>query len=322
LTAARRAAQRRASTLAARVRLYCAALRLKAYLPVEMAARLAQMPAELIPPEHPSHAAVLESADPMPRNVRTGVAAARCGDAAGEAGEVAGLAQMLVELMRRSNRSRAAVLENADRMPCTVRTAVEGAGRGDGVGGAGGAARVARVVMARRPGHSAQVVVLRNADPMPCTVRTGAKGAGRGVANRKAATGRAGRAARLALRVRELERQAALAEAHSQAPWRQAIAFARAAKRAARQARGRVLAVKRAGRERAAAGAGVPRSAAVHGATSGARAERGGSNTVLADVVRCADRRGWPGLGHGERKQGAEYAALFRPTAYRPPSVT
>src|SRR5271165_2683832 len=127
-TAAKRATQRYVRALAARARLLGALLRLRAYLPAEMAARLTPVPGELKALPHPSQVAVLKS---------------------------------------------------ADRMPCTVRDGVSGMGRA-------------------------------------------------------AAGGRKAGAAGRAPRVRDLERQAALAEAAGQAPWRQAIAFARAAKRAAR----------------------------------------------------------------------------------------
>jgi hypothetical protein len=173
--------QRYVSTLATRMRLFGAALRLREHLPAEMAARLALGPAELKAPDHPSQVAFSKTADPMRGNVRNG-------------------------------------------------------------GGATG---------------------------------------------RAAASGRAGGAARLALRVREVERREALAEAAGQAPWRQAIAFARAAKRAARVARGQVLAARRAERARAAGGATrIPRS----------------------DAMKREDRRGGSGLGKGgggQRAQGA-----------------
>ncbi len=157
-TAAKRAMQRYVSTLSTRMRLFGAALRLREYLPAEMAARLALGPAELKAPDHPS-----------------------------------------------------------------------------------------------------QVAFSKNTDPNAWTVRNGG-----GATGRAAASGRAGGAARLALRVREVERRAALAEAAGQAPWRQAIAFARAAMRAARVARGQVLAARRAERARAAGGATrIPRSDAM-----------------------------------------------------------
>jgi hypothetical protein len=152
----------------------------------------------------------------------------------------------------------------------------------------------------KAPDHPTQVAFSRNADPMPCNLRN--RG---GATGRAAASGRAGGAARLALRVREVERLAALAEANGQAPWRQAIAFARAAKRAARQARGQVLAARRTERARAAGGA--------------ARISR-------SDAMQREDRRGGSGLGNGGARQGAEGATprikgpgarLFRPTLTR-----
>src|ERR1700733_10583355 len=67
-TAAKRVMQRHVSTLAARMRLFAAALRLRGYLPAEMAARLALGPAELKAPDHPSQVAFSKTADPMPWN--------------------------------------------------------------------------------------------------------------------------------------------------------------------------------------------------------------------------------------------------------------
>jgi hypothetical protein len=208
--------QRYVSTLAARMRLFGAALRLRAHLPAEMAARLALGPEELKAPDHPTQVAFAKSADPMPCNLRNG---------------------------------------------------------------------------------------------------GGAKG-------RAAACGRAGGVARLALRVREVERLAALTEANGQAPWRQAIAFARAAKRAARKARGQVLVARRTERARATGGtARISRSDAILSLPTLEPAT--GHLTRWGTCPGGEDRRG---LGNGGGRQGAEGATprikgpgarLFRPTLTR-----
>jgi hypothetical protein len=191
--------QRYVSTLATRMRLFGAALRLREHLPAEMAARLALGPAELKAPDHPSQVAFSKT---------------------------------------------------ADAMPC-------------------------------RTCHRALDPVVRN---------------GGGTTGRAAAAGWADRAARLALRVREVERREALAEAAGQAPWRQAIAFARAAKRAARVARGRVVAARRAERARATEGATrIPRS----------------------DAMKPEDRRGGGGLGNAG---GGPAAQAARPLIKHPPA--
>ena len=61
--AAKRAQQRYVSMTATRIRLFCAAVRLRPYLVPEVAARLATTPAEFIPPERPRQAPVLEISD-------------------------------------------------------------------------------------------------------------------------------------------------------------------------------------------------------------------------------------------------------------------
>jgi hypothetical protein len=136
--APQRAEQRHIRTLLVRYRLVAAASRLQAYLPPEMAARLALGPKELAALKHPS--------------------------------------QVAFE-MRQAATSR------------TVKAATSG------------------------------------------TVKAGAKGR-----KRSAGTRRATADAGVVLRARETERQAVRAEAAACAPWRAAIAFARAAKRAARGA--------------------------------------------------------------------------------------
>jgi hypothetical protein len=137
--APQRAQQRYVRMLAARIRLTCAAVRLRAYLPPEMAARLGQNPPELRAPMHLSQEAFERQAATKPGN---------------------GLA----------------------------------------------------------PGHSAVV------------------SSGVGSPARYASAGRTGLAGAPALRGREAERLAARAEVAARAPWKAAIAFARAAKRAARGA--------------------------------------------------------------------------------------
>jgi hypothetical protein len=66
--APQRAQQRYVRTLAARIRLTCAAVRLRAYLPPEMAARLGQNPPELRAPMHPSQVAFAGQAATKPRD--------------------------------------------------------------------------------------------------------------------------------------------------------------------------------------------------------------------------------------------------------------
>ena len=70
-SAAQRAQQRYVRTLAVRIRLTCAAVRLRAYLPPEMAARLAVGPAELAAPVHLSQVAFATRHATMTYNVRT-----------------------------------------------------------------------------------------------------------------------------------------------------------------------------------------------------------------------------------------------------------
>jgi hypothetical protein len=65
-TVSERARRLYVQTVVVRGRLYCAAMRLRAYLPAEMAARLAEMPAELTSPEHPSQLAFVASAAATP----------------------------------------------------------------------------------------------------------------------------------------------------------------------------------------------------------------------------------------------------------------
>jgi hypothetical protein len=137
--APQRAQQRYVRTLVVRTRLLCAATRLRAYLPPEMAARLQQGPPELKAPMHPSQVAFARQAETTPCN-------------------------------------------------------------------------------SLLPGHEPVV------------------SAGVGSAGRDSGAGRAAVAAELALRGREAERLAARAEAAARAPWKAAIAFARAAKRAVRGA--------------------------------------------------------------------------------------
>jgi hypothetical protein len=85
-TAAKRAMQRYVSTLAARMRLFGAALRLRAHLPAEMAARLALGPAELKAPPRPIQGAFAANESPTTSNVRNGAATVRGGRDSGNAG--------------------------------------------------------------------------------------------------------------------------------------------------------------------------------------------------------------------------------------------
>ncbi len=121
-TAAKRAMQRYVRTLAARMRLVCAAMRMRAYLPADIAARLVRGPAELRAPDRPSQVAFSKNADPMPRNVKDGAAATGraaepdhgCGAARPDGGREAG-AERVRNTLRRvrargtaSGRARAA----------------------------------------------------------------------------------------------------------------------------------------------------------------------------------------------------------------------
>jgi len=223
-TAAKRAEQRSIRTLIVRLRLMAAARGLLAYLPAEMAARWMTGPAELAAPAHPSNAAFLDSPVPTTCNVRNGARGARRGAGSGRAGGVAGLAT-----------------EAAAR--CMT-----------------GPAELAA------PPHPSNAAVLVSPVPTACrachraldpVVRNGSGGGRRGPG-----AGRAGGAAGLAPHGRAAERVAALAEAAGQAPWRQAIALARAAKRAAKRAVREARAAKRAAKRavraaRATARAGV-----------------------------------------------------------------
>ena len=177
----------------------------------------------------------------------------------------------------------------------------------------------------KAPDHPSEVAFSSGRDPNAWNVREGAARTGRA-----AASGAAGGAARHALRVREVERRAALAEAASQAPWRQAIAFARAAKRAARAARG----AARAGVAEGAAQ--IPRSDAMKpedprggGLGSGggapvaqvalgqvlaarqaerARAAEGAAQIPRSDAMKPENRHGGGGLGSGGGGPGPRVA--------------
>lgn len=140
---------------------YCAAMRLRAYLPAEMAARLSEMPAELTSPEHPSQLAFAALAAATPGSSDPGPSDLWSGDLGSTGGGHAPA--------------------NGSRQSCD-----------EPVRSGGGTAR---------PGPGA---------------------------------GRAAGTAGPALRGWAAERLAAQAEADARAPWRKAIAFARAAKRAAR----------------------------------------------------------------------------------------
>jgi len=239
-TAAKRAVQRYVRTLAARMRLISAAMRLQEYLPAEMAARLSRGPAELKAPDKPSQVASSKNADPMSCNA----------------------------------------------------------------------------------GHRALVPVVRD---------------GAAATGRAAAAGRAGGAARPALRVRDVERQAALAEANGQAPWRQAIALARAAKRAARAG-----AAKRTRRMRAKGGATrIARSDLMQTETEGlvratppspaslrdatlvrsSRPKPAGRARCTFDIARSdlmqrENRRGCGGSGNGGGRHGTEGGSARSPGAW------
>jgi hypothetical protein len=85
------------------------------------------------------------------------------------------------------------------------------------------------------PVHLSQVAFATRHATMTYNVRKGAARLGRNSGTGRGAAEQAG----IALRLREAERLAARAEADATAPWKAAIAFARAAKRAARGGRAR-----------------------------------------------------------------------------------
>jgi hypothetical protein len=148
--------------------------------------------------------------------------------------------------------------------------------------------------------HPSNLPFAASAGTTPCNVRNGPGGT-----RRAPGSGRAGGAARPALRGRAAERLAALAEADSQAPWRQAIAFARAAKRAAP-----AWAAKRTKRARAAGGtAPAARHDAMLSLPSGAPAPRpGGENAARA--ARLGDGGEGPDSGAAEARRPGPESAL------------
>jgi hypothetical protein len=99
-TAPKREMHRYVRTLAARMRLLIAAVRLRQHLPAEMAMRLALGPMELRAPDHPSQVAFWKNADPKACNLRKGDWDTRRTAAARRAGRAARLARRDREVER------------------------------------------------------------------------------------------------------------------------------------------------------------------------------------------------------------------------------
>jgi hypothetical protein len=121
-TVSERARRLYVQTLVVRGQLYRAATRLRAYLPAEMAARLAETPAELTSPEHPSQLAFAASAAATPGS--SGLGSSDLGSSGGGHAPANGPRQGCGEPMRSSGG-----------------TARPGPGAGQAVGTAGRALR-------------------------------------------------------------------------------------------------------------------------------------------------------------------------------------
>jgi hypothetical protein len=135
----------------------------------------------------------------------------------------------------------------------------------------------------RAPKHPSQVAFEAEVASTACYVSPGGAGAGRMAGTGRAMTEKAG----VMPNWRDAERTASLAEVAARAPWRVAIAFARAAKRTAREAR----AAKRTERARLASGkARRPRSDPMTRETAarvaGLHADRDGPATGCAVTPR------------------------------------
>jgi hypothetical protein len=150
-----------------------------------------------------------------------------------------------------------------------------------------------------------------------------------GTGQRASGAGRAGGAVGLALHGRAADRLVALAEAASLAPWRQAIAFARAAKRRLRRVKCALRTAQqaeRAAEREARVAEHEARAVRAHVRSEEAAAVRHEPMQQSATVVPAAGRepigplQGGEGragcrfLGDGGGRQEAECAALFRPT--------
>ena len=142
-TAAKRAMQRYVSTLAARMRLFGAALRLRAHLPAEMAARLALGPAELKAPPRPIQGAFAANESPTTSNVRNGAGTVRRGRRSGLAGEAARLALGPAELKAPARPIHGEFAANESSTTSNVRNGAGTARGGRRSGRAGEAASLA-----------------------------------------------------------------------------------------------------------------------------------------------------------------------------------
>jgi hypothetical protein len=146
-TAAKRAMQRYVSTLAARMRLFGAALRLRAHLPAEMAARLALGPAELKAPPRPIQGAFAANESPTTSNVRNGRRAARRERRFSRAGGAAGLVppgRAAERLAALAEAERQAPWRRAIAFARAAKRAARVAQRAASVRATGGEARIAR----------------------------------------------------------------------------------------------------------------------------------------------------------------------------------
>jgi hypothetical protein len=178
--AAQRAQQRYVRTLAARIRLTCAAVRLRAYLPPEMAARLGQNPPELRAPMHLSQEAFEWQAATLPCNglapgyapgASVGVGSPASDAGAGRTGSAGEPAQRGREAERLAARAEAAARAPWKAAIAFARAAKRVA-RGASVGVRKGKMCKTRSYPMRQPGASACVTLGSG------TVEAGALGSG------------------------------------------------------------------------------------------------------------------------------------------------
>ena len=200
-TAAKRAMQRYVSTLAARMRLFGAALRLRAHLPAEMAARLALGPAELKAPPRPIQGAFAANESPTTSNVRNGAGTVRRGRRSGLAGEAARLALGPAELKAPARPIHGAFAANEPPTTCNVRHGAGTVRAGGDSGNAGAATRLALgPAELRAPVRPIQGAFAANESSTTSNVRNGA-----GTVRAGGDSGNAGAATRLALGPAELK---------------------------------------------------------------------------------------------------------------------
>jgi hypothetical protein len=201
------------STVTARGRLFCAARLLRAHFPAEMAARLTAGSAELQTPERPCQVAVSRNADATPCNPPPREAVASAGFELLLVRRAARLAVGPVELRPPERALQVAVSKNPEAAPCNSLLPV-------------GSAPVQPVAPVSATGLSDPVKSAPEVDPV----------AGNNSRTARCGFGRPGGKPRPMPLGREAERPEVFGRDGGQAPWRQAIAFARAAKRAERAA--------------------------------------------------------------------------------------